>query len=159
MTERKPWRKVLYEVQDYPDNYVDHSFLEKLKKNLYTRTYDFRRVAWESCMVSQQISCVCLFVAIFVYMDNKVLLPSTLITISSILTILGYVEVSWIHVPLTLMLLVVVTCLLYPISVLFAVLLVLVHVTVTIVCPLWFVQLQSLKNNIHGPWDEAIIQD
>jgi phosphatidylinositol glycan class C protein len=33
MKERKPWRKVLYEEQDYPDNYVDKSFLEEMKKN------------------------------------------------------------------------------------------------------------------------------
>ena len=32
--ERKePWRKVLYEDQGVPDNYVDKSFLEEMKKN------------------------------------------------------------------------------------------------------------------------------
>lgn len=33
MAERKAWRKVLYESQDYPDNYVDKSFLDEMKKN------------------------------------------------------------------------------------------------------------------------------
>ena len=33
MKRRKPWRKILYERQDYPDNYVDASFLEEMKKN------------------------------------------------------------------------------------------------------------------------------
>ena len=31
---KKPWRKILYEEQDYPDNYVDKTqFLNGLKKN------------------------------------------------------------------------------------------------------------------------------
>ena len=30
---QKPWRKILYEDQGYPDDYVDKSFLEELRKN------------------------------------------------------------------------------------------------------------------------------
>ena len=31
---RQPWRKILYEEQDFPDNYVDKAqFLNGLKKN------------------------------------------------------------------------------------------------------------------------------
>ena len=33
MAKKKCWRKILYEEQDYPDNYVDESFLDELKKN------------------------------------------------------------------------------------------------------------------------------
>ena len=29
----RPWRKILYEDQNVPDNYVDESFLLELKKN------------------------------------------------------------------------------------------------------------------------------
>jgi len=31
--KQKPWRKVLYEDQGVPDNYVDESFLDEMKKN------------------------------------------------------------------------------------------------------------------------------
>jgi hypothetical protein len=32
--QKKRWRKILYEKQDYPDNYVDKTqFLNGLKKN------------------------------------------------------------------------------------------------------------------------------
>lgn len=30
---------------------------------------------------------------------------------------------------------------------------------ITFIAPLWFIRLQRLKNNIHGPWDEARITD
>lgn len=30
---QKCWRKILYEEQDYPDNYVDASFLDEMRKN------------------------------------------------------------------------------------------------------------------------------
>ena len=30
---RQPWQKILYIKQDYPDNYVDASFLKQMKKN------------------------------------------------------------------------------------------------------------------------------
>lgn len=32
-TRSRPWRKLLYIKQDYPDNYVDHTFLEEMQKN------------------------------------------------------------------------------------------------------------------------------
>lgn len=33
MKWKKPWKKVLYEDQGVPDNHVDKSFLEEMKKN------------------------------------------------------------------------------------------------------------------------------
>ncbi len=31
--ESVPWRKILYEKQDYPDNFIGPGFLQDLKKN------------------------------------------------------------------------------------------------------------------------------
>jgi len=53
---RTVWRKVLYKDQGVPDNYVDESFLDEMRKNLHTRTYQFWSVVLESGAVSQQIS-------------------------------------------------------------------------------------------------------
>lgn len=33
------WRKILYEHQNVPDNYVDDSFLDEMKKNCKTIFY------------------------------------------------------------------------------------------------------------------------
>ncbi|XP_068688734.1 phosphatidylinositol N-acetylglucosaminyltransferase subunit C-like [Montipora foliosa] len=279
----KVWRKVLYEDQGVPDNYVDESFLDEMKKNLNTRTYQFWSVVWESGAVSQQISSVAMFVTVFVYMDLGLLSPSVLLALASVLTFIGYVlfdaldggrlrfqsertrmddlktcllvlisvlvlspvlktltdsistdtiyamttfmlamnlllydygtraaivcrstsfnasifasvclasrlPSSWhvfatvtfamqlfalfpslrrqlkVQLPssdvfVTWVLVLVAIAMLWPLSQLFAVLLVLVHLAVTFVCPFWLIKLQRLKNNIHGPWDEAVIKE
>jgi len=281
--KQKPWRKVLYEDQGVPDNYVDESFLDEMKKNLNTRTYEFWLVVLESGAVSQQISSVCIFVAVFVYMDLGLLTPSLLFVLTSALTLVGCIlfdvldggslrcqskqtrlddlkscllmlvsvlvlspilktltdsistdtiyamttfmlamnlllydygtraaivsrsaslnasifasvclasrlPSSWhvfatvtfamqlfalfpslrrqlkMQLPLsdvfvTWALVLVALAMLWPLSQLFAVLLVLVHLAVTFVCPFWLIKLQRLKNNIHGPWDEAVIKE
>lgn len=41
MKRKKPWRKVLYEDQGVPDNYVDKSFLEEMKKNCELTKYPY----------------------------------------------------------------------------------------------------------------------
>ncbi|XP_015749922.1 PREDICTED: phosphatidylinositol N-acetylglucosaminyltransferase subunit C-like isoform X2 [Acropora digitifera] len=88
---RTVWRKVLYKDQGVPDNYVDESFLDEMRKNLYTRTYQFWSVVLESGAVSQQISSVAIFVAVFVYMDLGALTPSALFVFASVLTFIGYI--------------------------------------------------------------------
>lgn len=35
----------------------------------------------------------------------------------------------------------------------------LLHLFITILCPAWLIRLQPYKNNIHGPWDEAVIKE
>lgn len=49
------WRKVLYERQPFPDNYVDRRFLEELQKNIYVRRYSYWTVVFESAVVIQQL--------------------------------------------------------------------------------------------------------
>ena len=40
-TRNKRWRKILYEDQGVPDNYVDESFLDEMKKNCAWDLTDF----------------------------------------------------------------------------------------------------------------------
>ncbi|XP_071947465.1 phosphatidylinositol N-acetylglucosaminyltransferase subunit C-like isoform X2 [Antedon mediterranea] len=47
---------------------------------------------------------------------------------------------------------------LYSVSSMAALLFSLVIITFTFLIPLWLIRLQPSKNNIHGPWDEAVIQ-
>ncbi|XP_059826667.1 phosphatidylinositol N-acetylglucosaminyltransferase subunit C [Hypanus sabinus] len=84
------WKKVLYERQPFPDNYVDGSFLEELRKNIYVRQYQYWSVVLESSVVIQQLSSVCVFVVIWWYMDQTRLSPQQLFGCGLIIYLLGY---------------------------------------------------------------------
>ncbi|KAL1924086.1 uncharacterized protein VTP21DRAFT_7121 [Calcarisporiella thermophila] len=93
-SNKKPttkWRKLLYVKQDYPDNYVDATFLEELQKNVNVRNYDYWTVVVESNVVSQQISSIMVFVAVFKYLYTAKLSAQSLIWIGSALSAVGYV--------------------------------------------------------------------
>ncbi|XP_064396186.1 phosphatidylinositol N-acetylglucosaminyltransferase subunit C-like [Halichondria panicea] len=86
------WKKVLYEKQAYADNYVEpEQFLDGLRKNLYTKTYTLGELILSSIVVSVQLSCVCLFVGVYWYIQEGWLYPLTLFTSSTALTALGYI--------------------------------------------------------------------
>ncbi len=50
-----PWRKVLYERQPFPDNYVDQRFLEELRRNIRVRQYRYWAVVRETGLIAQQV--------------------------------------------------------------------------------------------------------
>lgn len=65
-----PWRKVLWERQPFPDNYVDQRFLEELRRNEGIRQYCYWAVVKESGIVGQQLSCVAIFITLWLYMEQ-----------------------------------------------------------------------------------------
>ncbi|XP_077572795.1 phosphatidylinositol N-acetylglucosaminyltransferase subunit C [Stigmatopora nigra] len=85
-----PWRKVLWERQSYPDNYVDHRFLGELRRNEGIRQYRYWAVVREAVLVGQQLSCVAIFVTLWLYMEEGLLSPDTLLVISLATSLLGY---------------------------------------------------------------------
>uniref|UniRef100_A0A8C4SSX0 Phosphatidylinositol glycan anchor biosynthesis, class C n=1 Tax=Erpetoichthys calabaricus TaxID=27687 RepID=A0A8C4SSX0_ERPCA len=85
------WRKVLYEPQPFPDNYVDERFLEELRKNIYVRRYRYWSVVFESGLVAQQLACVSVFVVLWWYMDRGLLTPHWLFGTGLLLSTVGYV--------------------------------------------------------------------
>ncbi|KAG6928758.1 phosphatidylinositol glycan anchor biosynthesis class C [Chelydra serpentina] len=87
----KRWQKVLYERQPFPDNYVDHRFLEELRKNIYARKYQYWAVVFESGVVIQQLCSVCVFVVIWWYMDDGLLTPQWLFGAGLASSLIGYV--------------------------------------------------------------------
>ncbi|XP_047134740.1 phosphatidylinositol N-acetylglucosaminyltransferase subunit C isoform X1 [Hydra vulgaris] len=78
MSEIK-WCKVLYKHQPFEDNYTSKTFLDEMKKNVNTKIYDLPRIIFESGVVSQQLSSICLFVSIFWYLEVKILSPINLL--------------------------------------------------------------------------------
>lgn len=87
---RKPWRKLLWVAQEYPDNWVDISFLDKLQRNANVVAYDFWPLVADSTVVTQHVSSVVIFVAAFVSIYSKQLNPLTVIGISTALTSAAY---------------------------------------------------------------------
>ncbi|KAI9105018.1 phosphatidylinositol N-acetylglucosaminyltransferase subunit C [Phlyctochytrium arcticum] len=85
------WQKLLYIQQDYPDNYVDDSFLEEMKKNVNVRQHHYWTVVHRTTAVSQQISSVLIFVAVFVHLYTGMTSPRNLIGLSFGALAVGYV--------------------------------------------------------------------
>lgn len=85
-----PWRKVLWECQPFPDNYVDQRFLEELRRNEGIRQYRYWAVVKEAGFVGQQLSCVAIFITLWLYMEQGLLPPETLLWTSLVCGLLGY---------------------------------------------------------------------
>ncbi|KAG0019368.1 hypothetical protein BGZ80_005926 [Entomortierella chlamydospora] len=94
-TPRTPWRKLLYVKQEYPDNHVDDTFLEELQKNANVRHYEYWSVVMESTIISQHISSIVIFVAIFIYLYFGTLSSHDLITLGTVGTAVGYGFWDW----------------------------------------------------------------
>ncbi|OBZ83125.1 Phosphatidylinositol N-acetylglucosaminyltransferase GPI2 subunit [Choanephora cucurbitarum] len=89
-THNPPWQKLLWVKQNYPDNYVDDTFLEELQKNVNVRTYDYWAMVCESGVITQHISSVVIFIAVFIHLQLHASLGSRLILTGSCLTGTGY---------------------------------------------------------------------
>ncbi|XP_075895391.1 phosphatidylinositol N-acetylglucosaminyltransferase subunit C [Nelusetta ayraudi] len=88
--EGVPWRKVLWERQPFPDNYVDQRFLEELRRNVGIRQYRYWAVAREAGFVGQQLSCVAIFITLWLYMEQGLLSPERLLWTCLVCALLGY---------------------------------------------------------------------
>eukprot|EP00964_Phaeocystis_antarctica_P133437 scaffold97644_cov51-Phaeocystis_antarctica.AAC.2 len=58
---RPPWRKILWEQQPYPDNYVDQTFLASVLTYTDTTQYELLTLIKASAVVTQQLSTVAIF--------------------------------------------------------------------------------------------------
>jgi phosphatidylinositol glycan class C protein len=87
---KKPWRKILWERQPYDDNYVDHTFLIGLRKNVNVVEYDYWTVVRDSVAVSHQITVVALFLCAFMYTYYGTLSLRVLLPLNVVAFILGY---------------------------------------------------------------------
>ncbi|XP_028300369.1 phosphatidylinositol N-acetylglucosaminyltransferase subunit C [Gouania willdenowi] len=85
-----PWRKVLWEPQPFPDNYVDQRFLEELRRNEGIRQYHYWAVVREAGYVGQQVSCVAVFITLWLYMEQGLLPPEMLLWCSLVCALVGY---------------------------------------------------------------------
>ncbi|KAJ2259228.1 glycosylphosphatidylinositol anchor biosynthesis [Coemansia sp. RSA 455] len=88
---RRPWRKLLYIKQEYPDDYVDDTFLMELQKNANVRMYDYSTVVIQTTVITQHLSSIMIFISVFINLYRGSLTGKTLVWCSSISTVLGFV--------------------------------------------------------------------
>ena len=86
----KKWRKILYEDSGFPDNHVDGSFLEEMRKNISTPIYSRSRVISEAEVVSRQVSCVSLFVAVFAFLFLEWTSPRLVLGVAGVTSACGF---------------------------------------------------------------------
>ncbi|KAI7899785.1 phosphatidylinositol N-acetylglucosaminyltransferase subunit C [Cokeromyces recurvatus] len=96
--QNPPWQKLLWVKQNYPDNYVDNTFLEELQRNVNVRSYNYWTMVYESGVITQHISTVVIFIAIFVYLQDHILSGQHLIWVGTFLTGFGYIFWDWMMV-------------------------------------------------------------
>nr|CAB3264860.1 phosphatidylinositol N-acetylglucosaminyltransferase subunit C-like [Phallusia mammillata] len=72
------WKRVLYEDQSVPDNYVDDSFLKSRKTS--AQTYHFQTLFVSSLAILQQLCVVCCFVLVWFHMREGNLTPMVVLT-------------------------------------------------------------------------------
>ncbi|GAA95007.1 uncharacterized protein L969DRAFT_89425 [Mixia osmundae IAM 14324] len=78
---RRPWRRILWEKQDYADNYYDASFLSSLQRNVNVHVHSFRELQLATLPLSQHLSAIMIFISVFVHIYMGILSAAEMIWI------------------------------------------------------------------------------
>ncbi|KAK9679301.1 Phosphatidylinositol N-acetylglucosaminyltransferase [Popillia japonica] len=135
MPEPKSWKKILYEDQGYPDDYTDKTFLKDLRKNVKIEEITLTEAILGATCLIQELCTVVFLTLVYVHLYNDWIHPDVVMISSNIIVLLGF--------------------LLYNKTINLAKALIFIG----LVCPILFIRYQSYKQNIYGPWDEAIIDN
>ncbi|XP_017786268.1 PREDICTED: phosphatidylinositol N-acetylglucosaminyltransferase subunit C [Nicrophorus vespilloides] len=83
--KKKPWKKILYEDQGYPDYYTDQTFLWELKRNTKLKAISLHEAILEVSVVVQELCAVIIFALIYVLLHEQRIDPAvTFYTISAL---------------------------------------------------------------------------
>ncbi|KAA8907327.1 phosphatidylinositol:UDP-GlcNAc transferase PIG-C [Sphaerosporella brunnea] len=95
--KRAQWKKLLWVKQDYPDNWVDPTFLKDLQRNINVHPYDFYSLVAESTVVVQHLASAVIFVTSFVAIYIEVVSPVSVVAVSTMLTVAGWAvwDMGW----------------------------------------------------------------
>ncbi|EWC44142.1 hypothetical protein DRE_07199 [Drechslerella stenobrocha 248] len=87
---RKPWRKLMWVKQNFPDNYTDATFLESLQRNVNFRAYDFWSLVYDTTVIIQHLATVVVFVCAFIAISKDRVEPVYVAGTSTVLTVIGW---------------------------------------------------------------------
>ncbi|XP_035216358.1 phosphatidylinositol N-acetylglucosaminyltransferase subunit C-like [Stegodyphus dumicola] len=85
------WKKVLYEKQDVPDNYVDESFLSDLRKNVNLYKYTWGEAFTGVCAVTHEVSSTVLFVVAFIFLKDESCSIAVILVSVAMLIIISFI--------------------------------------------------------------------
>lgn len=91
LRRRKPWKKLLYLKQAYPDNYTSETFLSQMKRNSSVTNYSYWKLVQDFSLIVLNISNILLVVLVFmgIYLYNwNASLPTV---VGSCFSIAGFV--------------------------------------------------------------------
>ncbi|KAF5282237.1 hypothetical protein FQA39_LY17657 [Lamprigera yunnana] len=88
---KKPWKKNLYENQEYADNYTDDSFLKELRVNVDFQPVTLKETALGATLVVHELCTIIAFVLIYVYLYNEWTDPMYIFYCTSGATAIGFV--------------------------------------------------------------------
>ena len=89
--ERLEWKRYLWKKQDFPDNYVDSTFLQEMTKNVNVTHFDYKTVVLESFSVTIHISTILLFVGVFILLYTQRGNAALYLCTSTLLSLLCFV--------------------------------------------------------------------
>ncbi|KAI9209746.1 phosphatidylinositol N-acetylglucosaminyltransferase subunit C [Polychytrium aggregatum] len=85
------WKKILYQKQSYPDNYVPDNFLSEMRQNVDLKNYNYWELSVQAGTLTQQISSITIFVSVFWNSYQGHLSGKALIMMTAVLVVVGYV--------------------------------------------------------------------
>jgi phosphatidylinositol N-acetylglucosaminyltransferase subunit C len=87
------WSRKLYEKHDprqFPDNYVDDSFLLHLQRNVNVPVYTLSQIIKDSGRITQQLSLILSFIACFLLILDSQLPVNMLLSLANVTSVLAY---------------------------------------------------------------------
>ncbi len=97
MQLHRPWRKILYEKQNYPDNFIDiNTFFDSLKTEItnLSSVTSYKQIVLETTVVAQPIIITAIFLTIYKYIvryDGSHLLLFRITFVEIMLLMIGYI--------------------------------------------------------------------
>jgi len=97
--QKTPWRKILYEKQEYPDNYIGASFLSSLITNGGWEKLDYLQSIFNTLIIDQRVSVVAIFVMVFHITSTATAAIEMMMIINGMFFVLAYCLVLYINQP------------------------------------------------------------
>lgn len=90
MPELKPWRKILYENQGYPDDFTDKTFLKDLRRNIKFKKVSLKDTILGATCLIQELCTVVLFTLVYVYLYNEWINPDVVMMFTNLSVVFGF---------------------------------------------------------------------